>query len=491
MKIKRTLILTVALGAVLIGLIGCEAEKNSLVPITTCSEEALAAYLTGRDLGEKLRIEEARPYFEKAVELDPKFAMAYLSLAFTEPSTKGFFARLNKAVSLVEKVSEGERLWILGTQAGTNTDRAGEREYDRQLVEMYPDDPRANNLMAGHYFNGQDWELAIEYYDRALLLDSSFSIPYNQIGYAHRFMGDFEKAEQAFKKYLELIPDDPNPYDSYAELLMKMGKYDESIEMYEKALAVNPTFRISHIGVATNLCFKDEYEAARERLRTQMLETAPDNGVRLTAHGAIALTYVYEGRYEEAVNELEKQYALAEEIWDASAMANDLGLMGSIFIEAGAPDKARSVCNKANKLMENSELPKPVKENAKRGYLFNSARISLLKKDLATAKAKAQEYAKQVKALDNPGQIRASHTLMALIALEEKKYGRVIEHLTQANQRDPYTFYRMMLAYQGLNDHERAEEMCRQVVEFNQINSLAYAYVRNKAREILATNYVR
>ena len=49
-------------------------------------------------------------------------------------------------------------------------------------------------------------------------------------------------AEAAFKKYIELIPNDPNPYDSYAELLLKMGKFDDSIAQYRKALAIDPNF---------------------------------------------------------------------------------------------------------------------------------------------------------------------------------------------------------------------------------------------------------
>jgi len=489
MKIRTTLTTAVALGTVLVGMIGCGMQNSGLAPITTSSKEAREAYLTGRDLQEKLRTEESRPYLEEAIRLDPDFAMAHLALAFAEPSAKQFFARMNKAAALVDKVSEGERLWILGMQAATSSNPSGELEYYRQLVEMYPDDPRANNLMAGHYFNDQDWERAIEYYNRALLLDSSYSVPYNQMGYAYRFMEDYKRAEEAFKKYIELIPDDPNPYDSYAELLAKMGKYDESIGMYEKALAVNPEFFASHIGIASDLCFKDEYDAARERLETKMLATAPNDGVRRAAYRAVSVTYVYEGRYEEAIQEIQKQYALAEEIWDASAMAADLMSMGAIYLEANAPEKARAVFNKSLKLMENSELPKSVKDNAKRSQMVNSARVSILNKDLASAKAKAQEYSEIARALGDRGQISASHTLAAIIALEEQKYGRAIEELMQADQGSAYTFYRMMLAYQGLNDHERAEEMCRQVVEFNQINNLSYAFIRNKAREILATQY--
>jgi cytochrome c-type biogenesis protein CcmH/NrfG len=46
------------------------------------------------------------------------------------------------------------------------------------------------------------------------------------MGYAYSDKNDFNKAEEAFKKYISLLPDSPNPYDSYAELLLKNGRYD-------------------------------------------------------------------------------------------------------------------------------------------------------------------------------------------------------------------------------------------------------------------------
>lgn len=489
MMIKSGLLLIASLFVVAALMLGCAKQTSELVPITTSSSEALEAYLTGRDLQERLRTLDARPYFEKAINLDPDFALAHLEYATAIGSNKGFFKHLNKAVSLVGKVSEGERLIILAFRAGSDNDQSGTQEYLQQLVELYPNDPRALIRLASFYFGDQIYETAIRYYTRVSELDSTFSAPYNQLGYAYRFLGRYDVAEKAFKKYTELIPDDPNPYDSYAELLMNMGKFDESIEMYEKALAQNSKFNFSHVGIATNLCFKDEYDKARERLQTHMVEGTSDYGARRQGYAVIAFTYLFEGRYEEAITSLHNQYELAEETWDVSAMAGDLSLMGSVYIEAGLPDKARKVYKKALKLIENSELSKPVKHNAERAYLYQSARIAVLKKDLATAKAKARAYQKEAEAMGNNALLANAHQLMAIIALAERMYGRAIEELAQANQRDPYTHFRMMLAYQGLNDHERAKKMCQRVVEFNLINSLSYAFVRNRARDILATQY--
>ena len=56
------------------------------------------------------------------------------------------------------------------------------------------------------------------------------------IGYSHIELENYDAAEIALKKYIELTPDSSNPYDSYAELLLTLGKYDQSIEYYQEAL---------------------------------------------------------------------------------------------------------------------------------------------------------------------------------------------------------------------------------------------------------------
>jgi RNA polymerase sigma factor (sigma-70 family) len=71
----------------------------------------------------------------------------------------------------------------------------------------------------------QDAAGAIEHFTKATALAPSYTAPYNQMGYAYRQVADYANAEKAFKKYIELIPNDPNPYDSYAELLPRVYNY--------------------------------------------------------------------------------------------------------------------------------------------------------------------------------------------------------------------------------------------------------------------------
>ena len=79
------------------------AGQSGKIPITTKSEAARADYLEGRDLAERLRVQESRAFFEKAVAADPDFALAWLGLSASQPSAKELFAKLGKAEALSAK----------------------------------------------------------------------------------------------------------------------------------------------------------------------------------------------------------------------------------------------------------------------------------------------------------------------------------------------------------------------------------------------------
>ena len=128
MKISIISLLMISIG---LAWFGCGPKQDNKIPITTNSKEAKELFLKGRDLAERLRGQDSRQYFEKAVEKDPNFALAYLNLAQVQPTNKGFFEVLNNATALVDKVYQGERWMILGFQAIVNADPVQQREGDR------------------------------------------------------------------------------------------------------------------------------------------------------------------------------------------------------------------------------------------------------------------------------------------------------------------------------------------------------------------------
>src|SRR5215468_5660617 len=171
------------------------------MPVTTKSDEARALYLKGRDLAEKLRATDAHKLFVDAVAKDKDFATAQLAIANSAGSAQEFFDAEARAVASAGKVSEAERLVILAQEAGTKGQVAKQKELLDKLVAQFPNDERAHNLLGAYRFGQQDWAGSVAEYQKAVAINPNFSQPYNQMGYAYRFMDKFTESEAAFKKY--------------------------------------------------------------------------------------------------------------------------------------------------------------------------------------------------------------------------------------------------------------------------------------------------
>jgi tetratricopeptide (TPR) repeat protein len=449
------------------------------MPVTAASEEARKLYLEGRDLLERLRATDARRLFEQAAAKDQGFALAYVGLANTAGTNREFLDAVTKAVALADKVSEGERHQILALDAGLKGDPAGNLAHLKELVRLYPNDERAHTLLGVLYFGRQDYDNAIAEFVKATSINAKFSPPYNQLGYAYRFLERFSDAETAFKKYTELIPDDPNPYDSYAELLMKIGRFDESIKMYEKALSIDPNFVNSYVGIGNDYLGMGKTEQARTAF-AKIDAHARNTGERRLARFWNAASYVHEGATDKAIDELKAGYALAEAEHDAGTMSGDLVQMGDVLREANRPDEALAKYDEAVKTIDASQLPEPVKAATRRNHLFEETRVAVVKHDLAAAKGKAAEYGKLVAPRNAPFELRQQHELAGLIALAEKRYADASGEFNQANQRDPRILLLMAQSAQGAGEIQRAAKLAGKAAHFNEL-SFNFAYVRSKA----------
>ena len=460
--------------------------SNGKIAITTASDDARKEYLAGRDLQEKLRITDSIAHFDKAISLDPNFALAELNRANVSPTAKEFFEHLNKAVTLSAKASDGERMLIQATEAGANANPTKQKEILEQLVAAYPNDERAHFNLGGYYFGQQDFTQAIGHYKKATELAPYYSTAWNILGYAYRQNQAYADAENAFKKYIELIPNDPNPYDSYAELLLKMGRFDEAIVQYNKALSIEPNFVNSHFGIAAALAYQGKTSEAQAELH-KMMSKARSDGERRTALFGQMVVAADSGNLDQALAEVEQQYALGQKTNDLPAMAGDLQLKGNILLEMGRLDDARKAYEQALKTTTDSNLSADNKANAALFHHYNLARVAIAKKDLATAKTETDTFRKGAEAAKNAFQVKQAHELLGRIALEEKNYDTAIAELGQANQQNPDVLYLLGESYQGKGDAAQAKASFTKAAKFNSLPQLNYAFVRARAEKALAT----
>jgi tetratricopeptide (TPR) repeat protein/predicted Ser/Thr protein kinase len=171
---------------------------------TTSSLEALQAY----SLGQKTRWEKgdtaALPFYKRAIELDPNFAGAYLSLSVTYSNMSQIeraaeYAR--KAYELRDRVDQRERFNIEAFYYWFTT---GELEKAAQVYQLwqetYPRDYVTHTNLAYISGNLGNWNKALEEDLEAMRLDSSHVNRYANLGADYTMLNRLDDAEAVFKR---------------------------------------------------------------------------------------------------------------------------------------------------------------------------------------------------------------------------------------------------------------------------------------------------
>jgi len=448
--------------------------QDKEMPLTG-SKEAVALFKQGRDKVENL--EDPGTFFNQALEKDPNFAVAYL---FAGRSNLEFRKNVEKAVALADKVSPGEKEWILAVKDQTDGNLAGRKAHLEQLVKLYPGDQRAHSLLAAYYRSIGDDASALQHFQDAVKIDKNFAPAYNDIGYSYINMGKFPEAEAAFKTYITLIPKNPNPYDSYAELLMRMGKYDDSIVQYNKALTTDPTFFNSYRGIGNNYVYKGQFSKARESYQ-QMYDKAPDDAGRDLALTSMVDSYIGEGNTEKALETNDRRLQLAEKSGDIPVLIGINSLSGNILIESGKPDDAAKYFAAADKLRSDPSLPAALSANRKFAGMLDNSRMKIAKGDFDAARKQLDEMGQMTPVLKNPNLERNYHEAYGMLELKQKNYPKAIEHLAKADQTSPYVWYHQAAAYEGTGDKKMAMTLYSKVANWNQLDDPGFALVRPRA----------
>lgn len=177
---------------------------TSVETATTPSLEALKAYSLGRKMQSAEGDAAALPFFKRAVELDPNFAMAFASMSFVYAG----FSEVGRAqeyaidaYELREKVSERERFAIEGNYY---IDVTGELEKAAQTYELwkqtYPRDYFPYVILGDISGALGNWEKALEPLHEALRLEPNETLNYVSLGNAYTVLNRLDEAEAVYKQ---------------------------------------------------------------------------------------------------------------------------------------------------------------------------------------------------------------------------------------------------------------------------------------------------
>lgn len=441
----------------------------------TASKEALALFKQGLEKAENL--EDPGTLFQQAVEKDPNFAFGYL---YVGQNNVEFRKNLEKAVSLADKASPGEREWILAVMEQQNGNPIGRHAHLVKLMTLHPNDKRVHTEMGQYYQNIGDQMTALRHFTGSTKLDKKYAPAYNNIGYANMALGKHREAEAAFKTYISLIPNNPNPYDSYAELLMKTGKFDESIKQYNIALTKDPTFIASYRGMGNNYGYKGDHSKAREMYQL-MFDKSTNDGNRDQALSSMMNSYIAEGNYAKALEVNERRIAIAEKAGDVQTALNLRNLAGFINVESGDLDAAAKQYEIAAKLESDPSLPAAAAGNRRFNSGLNRARYLAARGEFDAARVELDSVRPHAAKTKNPNQERNLNLAAGYVELKQKNYAKANEYLAKANPNDPMVWYYRALASEGAGDGKTALDLYKRIADWNQLDTSGYALIRSKS----------
>ena len=160
---------------------------------------------------------------------------------------------------------------------------------------------------------------------------------------------------------------------------------------YRKALAVDPTFTASSVGIATNQMLMGQGTEARATLQG-MYDSAQNSGIQRQALLWTAASYLHESNRAEAMKVLDRRLQIATGENDYLSLSNDYQLMGDVQLFTGNPDQAATLYAKVLEAGEQADVPDAVKAGIRRNDAYNATRVALVNGDVVTATTRSEAY---------------------------------------------------------------------------------------------------
>ena len=235
---------------------------------TASSSEALEELRQGLLAEEKYYHAEAAAHYRHALELDPGLAVAKLRLARRLDRESDELVRLVQELERtdLEPLTERERLLVRYFLMEKSQADEARRILGEYLAE-HPDDPYALELECEELWRERRFDEVESCYEQILALEPNWVTAQNRLGYLAMAQGQVHAAEDRFRTYRYVAPDQANPHDSLGELLVLGGRHDEARRELEEALAIRPDFCISYANLTSSAMYAGEIDLARTYLR--------------------------------------------------------------------------------------------------------------------------------------------------------------------------------------------------------------------------------
>ena len=277
-------------------------EEKTIARKPTENPQAYDFYLRGRSYTRRENIEYALQMFERAIQLDPNFALAHGGVALL--------------CGLIYELREQNPKWIERGLAACN-----------RATALAPDLPEVLIAHARLCYAQQKYDEAVRLAQRAIERKSDCEGSWNILGRAYFASGRFEEAAALTERAIEANGDDYNTFIPYRNALERLGRKTEAVHARERMtkalrqqLELVPEDVRARILLSCNLAAAGEAEESVRHLQTAVALRPGDSNTLYNA----ACTYGVLGKKAEALETLKKAFAAGYGLQDWAAKDADL-----------------------------------------------------------------------------------------------------------------------------------------------------------------------
>ncbi|HEY7097896.1 MAG TPA: tetratricopeptide repeat protein [Terriglobales bacterium] len=404
------------------------AHANAIkrIPITTSSKSARRHFESAMMNLEEIRTKEALQGLRAATKADPNFGQAFIMIAHVSRDPEEQARARATAESLAPRVSKPERLlirWLAGVQEGDYIQAIAAMN---DLLSQYPRDQRLAFLVGAWFVNQERYSQAIVVLETAVTLDPQYAAALNELAYAYAFSGSFEKAFATMDRYVALQPDQPNPHDSYGEILRLAGRFEAALEEYRASIRIDPNFG-SELGVADTYAVMGKEQEARDEYERAIVfaGSEPD---KVAYELQMAITWIREGNRKEAERALREVGRHAHRSGLAKLEAETLRVRA--MYEADYKDCVKNL-QAARLALEEHRLSRSDHDDEQALILKVEATRAAQEADFRTAESVTEQLEEMATNTRSQIVLFAWHTAAGATLAAQGKYPEAISHLEE------------------------------------------------------------
>ncbi|MGB5875222.1 MAG: tetratricopeptide repeat protein [Bacteroidota bacterium] len=443
-------LLQIGLSGVLFGFLlsGCSPEPE----FSTSSDVAIRHYREGVSLFEKFYYREALDAFEKSLEADSTFALAWGRIALTHSrshATEPAREAMARAKKNVAGASRRERLYIQLWNALVEYSFKDAALVADSIVALYPAEKMAYHTRGLIHEIDKEYDEALEIYQAAMEMDTGYPLAVMSLGYLYSTIGEHEKAIKYMRQYIRLVPETADPRASYGDLLVRVGRYDEALEQYEKSLELKPDYwyAIQEIGKVHMILGRLRKAEEQFRASSALLPQTPT--IEASMLTRLAHFEMHRGKYDDAVTLYRS--ALAIEPFYGSAA---YGLTNALM--------------KVRRFEEARQMISGIyAETKRRGLAESSAMLDyhvLRARFLAEQDSLDESLTQCEKALEYSGQLNRAYVFqeMARINLKQRAYESALFACDEAlamNPNSPFGLLLLTRVYHAQGEMKMTQEI--------------------------------